>query len=59
MNGVKLLKKVPWKGVLKVGGIIMVGVSSVMSAYDGDEKTQAMIKKVAEKYMSFVENQES
>lgn len=55
----KLLKKVPWKTVLKVGGVAALGVSSVMSAMDTDEKTQAFVKKLAEKSASFLEKQES
>ena len=55
----KLLKKIPLKTVLKIGGVAALGVSSVMSAMDSDEKTQVFVKKLAEKSMSFLEKQES
>lgn len=54
-----LVKKVPWKLVCKVAGITLVGVSSVMSAMDTDEKTQALVKKLAEKSVTMFEKQGS
>lgn len=54
-----LLKKVPWKTVLKIGGVAALGVSSVLSALDTDEKTQELVKKLAEKSVSAMEKKES
>lgn len=53
------MMKVPMKTILKIGGGLMLGVASVMSAYDADEKTQVMIKKIAEKSVSMLEKKES
>ena len=51
--------KIPMKMILKVGGMLMLGAASVKSAYDADEKTQVMIKSVAEKFVSNLEKQKS
>lgn len=54
-----LLKKVPWKAVLRVAGYAAVGVASVWSAVDTDEKTQEFVKKLAEKSSTLVEKRKS
>ena len=53
------MKKVPWKMICRVGGYTLVGVASVLSAMDADEKTQVFIKAIAEKSLNFVKKQES
>ena len=50
-----LLKKVPWKGVLKTFGVVAIGVASAMGAYETDAKVQTAIKKVAEKSLEAME----
>ena len=48
----EILKKLPWKKILKLGGITAVGVSAVMSANDTDENVQELLKKLAKKAVS-------
>lgn len=40
---------IPWKIICKVGGIALLGTASVLGAMDTDQKTQEVIKKLAEK----------
>ena len=46
---VKVIKNIPWRKVAKVVGVAALGTASVMGAMETDEKTQAMVKKVASK----------
>lgn len=48
----ELLKKVPWKKVLKVAGATALGVSSMMSAYDTDKNVQKVVKMAASKIVT-------
>ena len=50
-----LLKKVPWKGVLKGVGVCALGVASVMGAFETDEKVQKAVKMVASKTLEKME----
>lgn len=59
MNAITLLKKVPWKTVLKVAGVTAIGASSVMSAMDTDKKTQEFVKTLAEKSTNLMKKGES
>ena len=42
------MKKPALKTVLKVGGVVALGVSSVLSAMDTDKTTQEFVKKLAD-----------
>lgn len=48
----EILKKLPWKTILRVVGYSAVGGAAVISAAKADENTQVAIKKVAEKIVS-------
>ena len=48
----QILKKLPWKTILRGVGYTAVGAAAVMSAAKADENTQVVIKKVAEKIVS-------
>ena len=42
------MKKPALKTILKVGGVVALGVSSVLSAMDTDKTTQEFVKKLAD-----------
>ena len=48
----EILKKLPWKTILRAVGYTAIGGAAVMSAAKADENTQAVIKKLAEKTVS-------
>lgn len=50
-----LLKKVPWRGVLKGVGVVAIGAASMMGAFESDKKVQQAVKMVASKTVEKME----
>ena len=47
--GIKLLTRIPWRAVTKIGGVVLLGTASVLGAMETDETTQKVIKKLVSK----------